>query len=200
MEDWKKYASLVADTLANIYQLVVLIMLPTPASSTNGAERMRALHLSALVAITFLAIWMMKTTKTPGGKEFDPLFFVIISILYFTVVSWVVFGALRATKLYEPKGETISDALTLVIGFGLIGTFVAAAIAEADILLRLQLDERLSALIVWGALGAAAIFGCIRIWFNLPERSAIRIAKAGVIVALLCGSTWVFLKEILLRS
>ena len=200
MEDWKKYASLVADTLSDIYQLVILIVLPTPASFTNGADRMRALHLSALIAITVLAIWMMKTTETPGGRDFDPLFFVILSILYFTVVSWVVFGALRATKLYEPKGETISDALTLVIGFGLIGTFVATAIAEADVLLRLQLDDRLPALIVWGALGAAAIFGCVRIWFNLPERSGIRVVKAGVVVALLCISTWVFLEKILLQS
>jgi hypothetical protein len=201
MKDWKKYASLVLDTLSDIYQLVILTVLPTPASSTNGVDRMRALHLSALIAITVLAIWMMKATETPGGADFNPLFFIILTILYFTLVSWAVFGALRATKLYEPKGETISDALTLVIGFGLIGTFVAAVIAEADVLMHLRLGgEQLHALIVWGALSIAVIFGCVRIWIKLPKRTASRLGKAGLIVALLCLATWIFIEKILLQA
>jgi hypothetical protein len=200
MDDWKKTASLVFDTVADAVQLVVLVVLPTPASSINGRDKMRALHLSALIAITVLGIWIMKATRTSGGDDFSALGFIVLSILFFTFVSWVVFGVLKLTGLYEPDGDTIGDALTLVVGFNLIATFATAVIREAFILLHSSLEQsETKSVVVQCSLAAALLFVCTRIWVKLPDRSAFRLGKAALIIALLTVSTWLYLSVLLLR-
>jgi hypothetical protein len=197
-DDWKKTASLVFDTVSDIFELVMLIVIPTPASSTKGKDRMRALHLSALLAITIFGIWLVKATSAGGGTNFDALSFIILSILFFTAVSWVIFGLLKWTGLYDPKGETINDALTLAVGFNVIATFAAAVIKEAAILFRFGYrPDQLHSFVLWGALITAVLFVSIRIIVTIPERSAVGIAKAVPIVAALSFFTILYLNVLL---
>jgi hypothetical protein len=200
MDDWKKTASLVFDTVSDAVQLVILVVIPTPASSTNGRDKMRALHLSALIAITILGIWIMKASQAAGGNDFSALGFIVLSILFFTFVSWAVFGALKLTGLYEPRGDAMGDALTLVIGFNLIATFAAAVIREAFILLHSSLEQsQTKTVVVLSSLAASLLFVCTRILVKLPDRSVARLGKAGLIVALLTVSTWLYLSVLLFR-
>jgi hypothetical protein len=185
-DDWKKSASLIVGTLSDAVKLVILTVVPTPATSINGEDKTRALHLSALVAITVLGIWLMRATKTAGGGAFEPLFFIALSIILFTVASWIMFGLLKLTGLYDPRGQTIIDALTLVIGFNLIATVSAVVITELAVLLRFDFDNsQLKTFVFWGALGVAILLVSTRILIKLPERSVSRVAKALSAVALL---------------
>jgi hypothetical protein len=200
--DWKKTASLVFDTVSDNVQLVLLIVLPTPASSSNGIDKVRALHLSALTTLAILGIWLVVATRTAGkSNTFDPLFFIIMSVLFFTFVSWLVFGLLKATGLYDPAGQTITDALTLVIGFNLVATVAAAIIREADILLPINSTEtELRSITMWGALSAALLFACVRVLIKLPTKSAWTISKAALVVLVLAGSTWAYLNLVVLKN
>ena len=119
-------------------------------------------------------------------------FFIVLSILFFTVVSWIIFGLLKLTKLYDPNGETITDALTLTIGFHLIATAAAVVIKEADILFLSYLDDsQLQILVISGALGSAILFIFIRIFMKLPEKSLWRITKATLIILVRQQNLWV---------
>jgi hypothetical protein len=199
-DDWKKTASLVFDTLSDTVELVMLIVIPTPATSVNGKDKMRALHLSALIAITILGIWLVKATSAAGSTNFEALFFIVLSIVFFTLVSWIIFGLLKLTGLYDPKGETITDALTLVIGFNLFATAAAVVIKEADILFRSNLEDyQLRTVVFLGALASAILFVSIRIIIKLPERSMFHLMKAASIVMALGVFTALYLNFLLPR-
>src|SRR4029077_6175361 len=140
MADWKKTAELVFDTASDAWQLVILTVIPTPASSTNSTEKMRALHLSALVTITILAIWLATTTRTGVAQKFDALVFIILAIVYFPFSSGVVYGLLKLTSQYEPRGDTITDSLALVIGFNWLAVSAATCIVKADVFIGFNIS------------------------------------------------------------
>lgn len=198
MADWKKTAELVFDTVSDAWQLVILTVIPTPASSTNSSEKMRALHLSALVTITILAIWLATTTRTGVAQKFDALVFIILAIFYFTFSSWVIFGLLKLTSQYEPRGDTITDSLALVIGFNLLAVFAATCIVQADVFIGFNISNtKLHSLALWAAVTAAAIITFGRTIFLARTRSASSLLKATLIVCTLAILAGLFLYELI---
>lgn len=198
MADWKKTAELVFDTVSDAWQLVILTVIPTPASSTNSNEKMRALHLSALVTITILAIWLATTTRTGVAQKFDALVFIILAIFYFTFSSWVIFGLLKLTSEYEPRGDTITDSLALVIGFNLLAVFAATCIVQADVFIGFNISNaKLHSLALWAAVTAAAIITFGRTILLARTRSASSLLKATLIVCTLAILAGFFLYELI---
>jgi len=184
--DWKKSAELVIDTIADAIHLVILVIIPTPATSRHTPEKVRALQLSALFVITILGIWLISSMEAGIRTKFEAVPFILLSAVYFTLASWLTFGVLRASGQYLKNGETISDALALVIGFCLITLLGAVFVKQLDVFVGLNVKhDMLNKIAFAGSISFAALVTIFRTWWISPPSSLLNACKSLAVILVL---------------
>jgi hypothetical protein len=112
----------------DLVELFLMLQVPVIATSIYGADRVRALQLSALVTIVTLIVWAGTTSS--GSAEWPTIG--VISTVYLSVSGWIVYKYLGATVEYEAKSDLKLDALSVVLTFNLLVILVATATRELN--------------------------------------------------------------------
>lgn len=118
----------------DLFELLGMLQLPVIASSVLGAEKVRALQLSALVTIVTLIVW----AGTSHSNDADWTTVGVVSTLYLSFSAWVVYRYLSATAQYEGKSDVKLDALSIVLTFNLVVIFLATILREINFYLQLE--------------------------------------------------------------
>ncbi len=118
----------------DLVELLLMLQVPVIASSIYGADKVRALQLSALVTIVTLIVWAGTTSSS--STEWTTIG--VISTIYLSVSGWLVYKYLGATIEYEAKSDLKLDALSVVLTFNLLVILVATAARELNSYLAIE--------------------------------------------------------------
>jgi hypothetical protein len=121
----------------DLVELLLMLQVPVIATSTYGADKVRALQLSALVIIVTLIVWAGTTSAV--GAEWSTIG--VISTVYLSVSGWLVYKFLGATVEYGAKSDLKLDALSVVLTFNLLVILVATATRELNSYIAMEYRE-----------------------------------------------------------
>jgi hypothetical protein len=120
----------IADTLAIIRDTII----PPPSKPDQTPDKMRPLQLSAIFAIVVLGLLL--NTMFAGMRNYDTLPFLILTLLYFTVASWIFAGVCWIWGKGE-RPRLVNKSLSLVIGFSAISITALFILREIDVFHRI---------------------------------------------------------------
>jgi hypothetical protein len=121
----------------DLVELLLMLQVPVVATSIYGADKVRALQLSALVTIVTLIVWA--STTSSDGAEWPTIG--VISTIYLSASAWLVYKYLGTTVEYEAKSDLRLDALSVVLTFNLLVILVATVTRELNSYLEREYRE-----------------------------------------------------------
>lgn len=157
LDAWRKQAELFLGLAADAWAVVIAAIIPPAVTSSEGAAQMRAIRISAVLVILIAGLWL--NTIFAGSQKIDTWAFALLTLLYFTVMSWIVAGVRWISTEERKRDDLVATSLSLVIGFVALSIFVVALIRQFDALYRLPVNTatlRIGAVVV-GVLLAAVV-------------------------------------------
>jgi hypothetical protein len=118
----------------DVFELLQMLQVPVVASSIYGADKVRALQLTASLTIIVLIVWA--GTSHPSNVDWPTIG--VTSTIYFSLSAWFVYKYLIATVQYVAKSDLRLDALSTVLTFNLLVILIATFIREVNFYLRLK--------------------------------------------------------------
>jgi hypothetical protein len=133
-DEWRKKAELVLGVVADTLAIICDTLIPPPLKPAETPDKMRSLQLSAIFAIVVLSLLL--NTVFAGTRTYDTLPFLILTLVYFTVVSWAFAGVCWIWG-NGTRPQFINKSLSLVIGFSAISIAVLVILREIDVFHRI---------------------------------------------------------------
>jgi hypothetical protein len=138
-DTWRKQAELFLGLVADAWAIVVAAIIPPAVTARKDEAQMRAVRISAVFVIVMLGLLL--NTQFAGQRKIDTLPFALLTLGYFTIMSWLVAAARWLFPQERPRDDLVATSLSLVIGFVALSIFLAALLREIDIFIRFPLDN-----------------------------------------------------------
>jgi hypothetical protein len=138
-DSWRKQAELFLGLVADAWAIVVAALIPPAVTPAKEEAQMRAVRISAVFVIVMLGLLL--NTQFAGQRKIDTIPFALLTLVYFTIMSWLVAGARWLFPPERERDDLVATSLSLVIGFVALSIFVAALLREVDIFIRFPLGN-----------------------------------------------------------
>ena len=139
LDAWRKQAELFLGLVADAWAIVIAAIIPPAITSNEGAAQMRAIRISAVLVILIIGLWL--NTTFAGDRKIDTWAFALLTLVYFTVLSWIVASIRWISNEERKRDDLVATSLSLVIGFVALSIFTVALVREFDVFYRLPVDN-----------------------------------------------------------
>lgn len=129
LDAWRKQAELVLGLIADTSELILETIIPPLPGPPTAADKARARQLSAIFVIVIL-ILVLKAFNA-GMQKTDTLWTITLTLIYFTIASWLVSWACAGVG-YGSLKTLVEPSLSVIVGFSAVSIVILVLLRGFD--------------------------------------------------------------------